>query len=338
MVRIRRSREGSGEANYFASPKPGIRFIKSGCTRLDLVLGGGYALGRVVNIVGDKAVGKTLLAIEAASNFIRDYPKGRVWYCEAEAAFDESYAEALGMPVKRVKFRRFDTIEDVGEDLVKCIQWSKDHNGAPGLYIVDSLDALGDRKAKARAFGEQGWHLEKPKLMSELFKTFIQDLEESGICLIFISQVRDKIGVTFGDKHSRSGGKALDFYASQIMYLSHLNQVSRTIKGQKRVVGVRVKAKNKKNKVGLALRDCEFIIQFGYGIDNVRANLEWLTELGRLEEVHLNKKTAPDLIATRVDERGISWEGVTDVAVRRAWLEIETSFLPKTRKYGNGLR
>lgn len=337
MERIRRSRtEEGGDGNYFVAPKLHLRFIKSGCTRLDLVLGGGYALGRVINIVGDKAVGKTLLAIEAASNFLCDYPKGRVWYCEAEAAFDEAYAEALGMPIKKVKFRRFDTIEDVGDDLMKCIQWSKDHNSAPGLYVIDSLDALSDRKAKTRAFGEQGWHLEKPKLMSELFNRFIQDLEESNICLMIISQVRDKIGVTFGDKHSRSGGKALDLYASQIMYLSHLNQVTRTIKGQKRVVGVRIKAKNKKNKVGIALRDCEFIIQFGYGVDNVRANLEWLTELGRLEEVNLNKKTAPDLIATRVDERGSVWERVTDAAVRKAWIEIETSFLPKTRKYNNG--
>jgi len=334
MERVRRSRpNGPGGANYFASPKPNIDFIKSGCTRLNLVLGGGWALGRVVNIVGDKAVGKTLLAIEAASNFLRDYPSGRVWYCEAEAAFDEDYAKALGMPVTKVKFRRYDTVEDVADDLERCIQWSKDHKKAPGLYIVDSLDALTDRKAQTRKFGEQGWHLEKPKLMSELFRTFVRGLEDTRICLMIISQVRDKIGVTFGDKHSRSGGKALDLYASQIMYLSHIGQLTRTLNRQTRVTGVRIKAKNKKNKVGIALRDCEFVIRFGYGVDNVQANLEWLEELGRLDQINLNKITVTALIKTPVDERGGVWERQSDVIVMKAWREVETAFLPKRKKY-----
>src|ERR1019366_3976564 len=88
--------------NYFSSPKTGIEFISSGCHNLDLALGGGWAEGRVSNIVGDKSTGKSLLAIEACANFAIKYPKGTIRYREAEAAFDRPYAEALGMPVDHV--------------------------------------------------------------------------------------------------------------------------------------------------------------------------------------------------------------------------------------------
>lgn len=333
MKRVRRSRplNGGGESHFLA-PSPNVEYVHSGCTLLDLVLGGGWALGRVVNVVGDKAVGKTLLAIEAASNFIRDHPRGRVWYCEAEAAFDEAYAGALGVPVAKIKFRRLDTIEDVAEDLEKCVEWSRS-NRAPGLYVVDSLDSLSDRKAMARKIDEQGWHLEKPKMMSEMLRKVVRDLEENRIMLMIISQVRDKIGVTFGDRHSRSGGKALDFYASQIMYLSHIEQISRTYRGQKRVIGVRIRAKNKKNKVGQALRDCEFTIRFGYGVDNLRANLEWLATLKRLEDANLNKRLVDDMLASDNLEVHANWEGTTDTVVGKVWREIETGFLPKRKKY-----
>ena len=311
IERVRRSLPEQG-GSYFSRPSK-RECIKSGCTLLDLILGGGWALGRISNVVGDKAVGKTLLAIEAAANFAAKYENGKVWYREAEAAFDKDYAAALGMPLDRVDFgkRKFDTVEDIFEDMESKIDWAEDHK-APGLYIVDSLDALSDRKEMAREIGEQGYHLEKQKLMGVLFRKLIRRVDETNIHVMFISQVRDKIGVTFGDRHTRSGGKALDFYASQILFLSHIGQISKTVKGSKRVVGVNIKAKCKKNKVGLSFRNCEFPLMFGWGIDDATANINYLKAA---------KQPIPD---TDVDLR---------VSVRKHWRSVETSLLPKGRKY-----
>ena len=105
---------------YFASPKTDIQFIHSGSKLLDLALGGGWAENRIANIVGDAASGKTLLAIEACTNFANKYSDGAIRYCETEAAFSEEYAAALGMPIERVDFGEpIVTVEELFEDICK---------------------------------------------------------------------------------------------------------------------------------------------------------------------------------------------------------------------------
>src|SRR5258708_4237909 len=113
--------------NFFAKRSEDLDFFSTGCTLLDCTIGGGWVLGRIGNVIGDRSTGKTLLAIEACANFVRTYPKGRMRYREAEAAFDRSYAEALGMPIDRVEFGdedKFRTVsdffKDLGEFLDKC--------------------------------------------------------------------------------------------------------------------------------------------------------------------------------------------------------------------------
>ena len=100
--------------DYFPSLTAGVEYIPTGCSLLDCVLGGGWARRRISNIVGDKSVGKSLLAIEACANFAQLEPKGKIFYREAEAAFDEPYAEGLGLPLKRVDFgpEGIDTVWD----------------------------------------------------------------------------------------------------------------------------------------------------------------------------------------------------------------------------------
>lgn len=340
---------------YFGSKE--ISFIHSGCTLLDCVVGGGWPLGRIVNIVGDKAVGKTLLAIEACANFAQQYPKGKIWYREAEAAFDVSYAKDLGLPVDMVDFgpdgpgNSWATIEDVFEDLEKCLAGveksvelaakklrerskkltEKDaykqalKSAPPGLYIVDSLDALSSEKEMERDIREGSYNLEKQKMMGELFRTLIRRLKRANVCVIFISQIRDRIGAMIrGKKYTRSGGKAMDFYASIVIYLSHLGNMTRTIKGVKRVTAARVKAKCEKNKITMPFRECEFIIRFGYGIDDEAASLDWLKTVNKLKAAgftdipdDLDTVDAPQL---RDDVIGI-------------WYDIEQGFKPARPKY-----
>lgn len=321
MARVKIEEEPTAPAvksggNYFGTKKTDVSFIPSGCKMLDLALGGGWARGRIANIVGDRATGKTLVAIEAAANFNMIAPKGKIRYREAESAFDQAYASALGFPSEKVDFGEpVDTIEDVFEDLEKVIKGAK----GPEIYIVDSLDALSDRAEMDRKIDEGSYGMGKAKILSQLFRRSVRGLAEKDITLFIVSQVRDNIGVTFGRKTARSGGRALDFYASQVAFLSQLERLTKVISNIKRVTGVTVRVQIDKNKVGLPYREAQFPIMFGYGIQDWKACAEYLkTVTGEVIP-----KTMPlEELHKMVDAH---------------WWSIENKFLPTEVKYPKGV-
>jgi RecA/RadA recombinase len=291
--------------------------------------------------VGDKSSGKTLLAIEAASNFASNYQNGKIWYREAEAAFDIHYAAGLGLPVGRVDFGKdgidtaWDTIEDIFEDLDKCIVHATKEK-IPGLYIIDSLDALSSRGELKREVGQGSYGTDKAKMLSELFRCLAGPLKRSRICLIVISQIRDRIGVMFGEKHGRSGGHALDFYASQVVWLHHIKTLHREIKGIKRPTAIQIKAKCKKNKISMPLRECEFTIRFGYGVDDLHASLNWLAEAKRLDLIGSSEDRMAKLIKemdAMEDKEYREMMSSVRQAVNTSWREVEDNFKPTRRKY-----
>jgi len=207
-------------------------FINSGSTLLDLVLGGGWAGGRIFNIVGDKASSKTLCAIESYANCKKQYPGSLMRYAEAEGAFDTAYAQQLGFPpeVQRPP-ELINTVEDFYNDLETFAEEGI-KSKLPSLYILDSLDALSDAAEIERKFDNPSTYgTQKAKKMSELFRKLIKPLYESKCTLGIISQVRDNIGVSFGNDETRSGGRALDFYASQIVWTTNIGQIKKTIAG-----------------------------------------------------------------------------------------------------------
>lgn len=321
--------------NYFTSDKGHLKFFSSGCRLLDCALGGGWVVSRVSNVIGDKSTGKTLLAIEASANFARRFKKAEVFYREPEAAFDEPYAGALGMPLNRVDFSRPHTVEDVFVDMEKCLA-KVEAKGIEAFYILDSLDALSDTAELERDFGDKSYGTGKAKDMSQLFRRIVRRVESSNMALMIISQIRDKIGVTFGDKTTRAGGHALDFYASHVIMLSHLKRLTRTIRGVTRADGIRIKAHVKKNKIGLPFREAEFDIKFGYGIDDLAACVDWLDSVKRVPDLGLNMSAVQILkAADRMDDDAEYFDWVKRVAdgTEAVWRDIETSFMPTRRKY-----
>lgn len=305
---------------YFSSEKRNLQFIRSGCTVLDCVLGGGWPLGRIVNIVGDKSTGKTLLGVEAIANLFRQYEEADAWYNEIESAFDTDYARALGIPFERVNYEtNCPTVETLFKHVEENVFHADRDPSRPGLYIVDSLDALSDAAEMGRDIDASSYGAAKAKKLSEFFRRSTQRLKMYNTCLMIISQVRDNIGVTFGEKHSRSGGKALDFYASQALWLAHLKTLRRTVEKVERPVGITVKARCKKNKVGLPYRDCEFDIKFGYGVDDIGASLSFLSSTG----LRYNLPKSPDAEAR---------EQLRKTVIER-WYKIEQNFLTNERKY-----
>lgn len=301
-------------------------------------MGGGAPLGRIINIVGDKSTGKTLQAIELAANFARQYPRGEIEYFEGEHAFDPGYAAAVGMPIDRVTFTEKDDTQNTVQHFYKTLEAFADNckkRGVPGLYILDSLDSISDDAEQERSIDQASYGQDKAKKMSELFRKLTGKIEKANVCVLIISQVRDAIGVTFGKKQRRSGGKALDFYASLVIWLAKLKTLNVVRGGITRAVGIRIKAKADKNKIALPFRECEYDIQFGYGIDDIGASLDWLTEHKRLDklELDMNRKQIEAAFENEDAATRAELKAHIDEVVVREWYEVEKLFLPKRSKY-----
>ncbi len=364
----------------------GCELWGSGSVLFDCVLGGGYPVGRVINLVGDESTGKTLQWIEGAANFAQIYPdpalhKIRIY--EGESAFDRPYAAQVGLPVERCDFAPpLDTVEEFFEDLVgtdavyeaeeaagvdeedvkkkpkkkRVAGWLNNlpdaKDGGRAFVVLDSLDALSSKSEMESSIEKGSYGTSKAKVMSQLFRRAIRLLERKGVTLMIISQVRDKIGVMFGEKHTRSGGRALNFYASQIVWLSQVGKLHKTKKKVKRTVGVEIKARCKKNKVGPPHREVEYSILFNYGVDDVVSGVNWLRSVFRGDVVDAiaekysvasYKKTPkggkgePYFDVDRIDDLDDDQyrrlrKGVNRL-VRAGWADIESDFAPVRKKY-----
>lgn len=255
--------------------------IHSGSTLLNLALtgytAGGWKLGRISNIIGDRSSGKTLLAIEAATLFINNPPKGvepRVVYYEAEAAFDKDYAASLGMPVDKISFKEGETIEELFSSLQDVIKESKKGEGT--LVILDSLDAITSAADIKKDFGKQDYDRKAQKL-SELFRKLVRSFEQANIHLMVISQVRENISnLPFAPKYKRSGGKALDFYCTHIVWLAEIGKLKSN--ATEKVYGIEIDVKITKNKVAKPYRNVRMPIIFEYGVDNIDSMLRFCSD------------------------------------------------------------
>lgn len=340
--------------NYFLIKQPLERFT-TGCELLDWSIGGGWPERRIINIIGDASSGKTLICSEAAINFLRKYENGKVYYLEAEAAFDITYAQQLGLPIDKVEFiENIDTVEGLYDKLTeisgideKVLDAEKgdeetikvNTENTPTLFIVDSLDALGDMAEKEREIEKGSMGTSKARKLSELFRRLTKRIAKANITLMIISQVRDNIGVTFGCKDTTSGGRALEFYASLRLWLAEMpKKIEKTIDGDIRKIGMWVKTNCKKNKVGTAFRTCEIPIIYYFGIDDVLAHLSYLEGIKKLEEIkkELGLKGSSLLNITngiRESKESVSLQDSLKQLVKHYYNEIESQFLPKTGKY-----
>jgi recombination protein RecA len=313
---------------------PPVRLFPTGSTLLDLQNGGGWAQGRMVNIVGDSSSGKTLLAIEACANFARLYGVENARYCETEAAFDDSYAAKLGMPAGLQKAGNVRTVEDFADDLNDFLNRVK---GEAALYCLDSVDALSSKAESERSIQDKAtYNVEKAKALHEMFRRQAADIGNKNCCLFLISQTREVIGSLFAQK-TRSGGRSLDFYASQIVWLHEVGKEQRTVSGVERVIGIKVRAQNKKNKVSEPFRTIDFLLVFNYGVDDELSMIDWL-----------RKNRAEDELSVPLDRYAMAVRRAREshdldrlnkfanelrAATRARWREIEDALAPPMRKY-----
>lgn len=319
--------------NYFTKPSP-ITYLSSGCTLFDCALGNGYPFGRIINLVGNKAAGKTSLGIEACANFSKMFPEGKIWYCEAEAAFSMEFAENIGLPIEQVEFvDNCVTVEDLFEDLETKL--NELDGKTPSIYLVDSLDALSDRSEIDREIDKGSYGAAKSKILSQLFRRLVKKIEEKQMLLVIISQVRDNISaMAFGEKHTRSGGRALDFYASQIIWITDIQALKKTKNKVERRIGNVVRAKIKKNKVGNSYRDVDFPIYYNYGVEDIEAGANWLDDIGKIDLLGVKDiKEYLKKVSGMSDEEYNQERIALGNIVKEQWKIVEKGFAPTRKKY-----
>jgi recombination protein RecA len=233
-----------------------VGVIPSGSLALDLATGvGGYPRGRVVEVFGPESSGKTTLALHAIAEAQR--AGGICAFIDAEHALDVNYARTVGVETERLLISQPDTGEqalDICETLVR--------SGAVDLIVVDSVAAL---TPKAEIEGEMGdSHMGlQARLMSQALRKLTAIAHRTGTTLLFINQLRQKIGVTFGSPETTTGGNALKFYASMRLDVRRIAQV----KAGDELLGGRTRVKLVKNKLALPFTEAEFEIRWGAGVD-----------------------------------------------------------------------
>jgi recombination protein RecA len=254
--------------------KAEVDAIPTGSLGLDMALGvGGVPRGRVVEIYGPESSGKTTLTLSILAQAQKK--GGETAFIDAEHAFDPTYAKKIGVDLDKLLISQPDSGEqalEIAETLVK--------SSAVDVVVIDSVAALTPRKELEGEMGESHMGLQA-RLMSQALRKLTGVISKSKTCVIFINQIRMKIGVMFGNPETTTGGNALKFYSSVRI---DLRRIASLKKGEK-VVGSRVRAKVVKNKVSPPFRQAEFDIMFDEGISRSSS----IIDLG--EETGVIKKT-----------------------------------------------
>ena len=289
-----------------------VKFVHSGSDVFDCALGGGWARGRIANLVGDRSTGKTLCCCELCAVCLKTnlfYPddkksKVKVIYDLAEGSLDFDLKEMYDIDRDDIVWKHSNTVEEFDKTFSDELKTLSDDTLL--VYILDSLDPLSsheeqvldakqhkkmDNSKTEKVAKQKGTYgVGKAALMNRFFRRNALKVAQKEALLLIVSQTRQNIGVKFGPKKKRSSADALDFYESQEFWLAETEKIKKKPKKDRKeiVTGIRLRARNTKLKVGMPYREAEMAVLLNYGIDNVGSNIDFFYNLidgwGRLKK------------------------------------------------------
>ena len=269
----------SNQVAYFLdgvqdTPTDVTDWVGTGSTLLDLAISnkphGGLAAGRITEINGLEGSGKSLIGAHALASTQKK--GGLAVYIDTESAVSAEFLQAIGIDTDSMLYVHLETVEDIFDTIETIITKIRESSKDKLVTIlVDSLAAASTKVEMDADFDKDGWATSKAIVLSKAMRKITQMIARQKVCLIFTNQLRQKLGVMFGDPWTTSGGKALPFHASTRIRLKNMGQIKDT---KKDTIGIKIRAQVIKNRLGPPLRSAEFPLFFDKGIDDYGS---WLT-------------------------------------------------------------
>ena len=251
-------------------------WVGTGATILDLAVSnrpdGGLAAGRITEINGLEGSGKSLIGAHALAS--TQQKGGLAVYIDTESAVSSEFLQAIGIDTNTMLYVHLETVEDIFDTIETIVTKIRESSKDKLVTIlVDSLAAASTKVEMDADFDKDGWATSKAIVLSKAMRKITQMIARQKVCLIFTNQLRQKMGVMFGDPWTTSGGKALPFHASTRIRLKNMGQIKDT---SKNVLGMKTRCQIIKNRLGPPLRHADFNLYFDSGIDDMGS---WLTVL-----------------------------------------------------------
>lgn len=257
-------------------------WVSTGCSMLDLAISnrphGGIPIGKITDINGLNQSGKSLVSAHLLANTQK---KGGVAVLiDTESAASMEFMSAIGVDISSLMYLSLNTVEDIFEaieTIVEQVRTSKEKDRLVTI-VVDSLAGASSKAEMEDDFDNAGYATQKAKVIGKGLRKITTMLGKEKITLLFTNQLRTRMGVSFGDPYTPSGGMALPFHSSVSVRLKKTGSITKTENGQKRIIGITVRAQITKNRMGPPLKSCNFDIFFDRGIDDYGSWFHTLTE------------------------------------------------------------
>jgi recombination protein RecA len=271
------------------SPSDVRGWVKTGSSMLDLAISnrpdGGLPVGRITEITGLEASGKSLLAAHALAN--TQQQGGLAVYIDTENAVSRDFLEAIGLDLQKMLYIPLETVEDIFEAIESITESvRKSNKDRLVTIVVDSVMGASTKIEMAKEFDKDGYATSKAIILSKGIRKLTNMIGRERICLLFTNQLRTRLGVAFGDPYTTSGGKAIPFHASVRLRLKSVGQIKMKKDGVDQVIGIKTRAQVVKNRMGPPLKTIDYDIYFESGIDdyggwlNIMKNYKIVSQAG----------------------------------------------------------
>ena len=295
------------------TPTDLTEWVSTGSTLLDLAISnrpnGGFPVGRIVELQGMEASGKSLVMAHVLANTQKK--GGLAVYIDTENALSEDFLKAIGVNVNDMLYLPLETIEDIFEAVENIVETiRKSSKDRLVTIVIDSISAATTKVEQEADFEKDGWATTKAILMSKAMRKITNTIGKQRVLLLCASQLREKMGVMFGEKLTTSGGKALGFHASCRIRLKGIGKLKSGSGVTEQIVGVQVQAQVIKNRMGPPFKKAVFDVYFNSGIDDINSWLKLMKEYGLIKNsgayyTLVNEETGEEKKFTAKEWKGI---------------------------------